>query len=241
MNGAWIDIDLDAIRANYRLVCGQLQSGSRVMAVVKADAYGLGAIEVALTLEEEGCPGFAVTTVKEGLLLRKHGITGLILVLGPADREDFARVLENGLHLTLSSLTQLDELQEEARRVGREAEVHLKLETGMGRTGFKPEELPALAQRLQTAGWIKAVGVYTHFARAGQRDRAYTQRQYAQFSAGIKLLADAGITPRWQHVCNSAGFLDYPEWHLDFVRIGTLLIGHLPGVGFKGRLKLSDP
>ncbi|MDI6878149.1 MAG: alanine racemase [Desulfitobacteriaceae bacterium] len=241
MNGAWIDVDLDAVRSNYRSVLGLLHPGARVMAVVKADAYGLGAVEVARTLQGEGCSAFAVTTVVEGLLLREHGIKGVILVLGPADRNELPQALTGRLHLTLSSIAQLEALQDVAEQMEVKAEVHLKLETGMGRTGFSPEELPELARCLLDAHFIKAEGTYTHLARAGQRDQAYTKNQYDQFIADVNVLAKAGIEPRWKHVCNSAGFLDYPEWHLDFVRVGTLLIGHLPGLGFRGRLTLTDP
>jgi len=111
----------------------------------------------------------------------------------------------------------------------------------MGRTGFRRSELEALARALSNAPYIRVAGIYTHFARAAQKDRKYTQEQYELFTALTDHLEQLGIHPAWKHVCNSAAFLDYPEWHLDFVRIGTLLIGHYPGPAFKGKLTLKDP
>lgn len=241
MAEAWIEVNLDAVAANYREAVKLLQQGSRCLAVVKADGYGLGAVEVARVLEESGCEAFAVTTVEEGLVLREHGIKGIILVLGPSTRPDWPAALGSGLQLSISDLARVSELDELAGGMGIQAEIQLKLETGMGRTGFIPSELEELAGLLLQARNLSVTGVYTHFARAGQRDHKYTQNQYALFVEGVSRLASAGIQPRWKHVCNSAAFLDFPDWHLDFVRLGTLLIGHLPGAGFAGRLPLQDP
>jgi len=241
MTGTWIEVDLDAISGNYREVVKQLRPEARCMAVVKADAYGLGAIEVAKTLEREGCEAFAVTHIDEGLILRERGIGGLVLVLGPAMKEEWTQAIRNGLQLTVSELTSIEGLNEVCSELGQEVSVHIKLETGMGRTGFRRSELEALARALSNAPYIRVAGIYTHFARAAQKDRKYTQEQYELFTALTDHLEQLGIHPAWKHVCNSAAFLDYPEWHLDFVRIGTLLIGHYPGPAFKGKLTLKDP
>lgn len=241
MPGAWIDIDLDAVLFNYQTVLKFLQSGSRCMAVVKADGYGLGAVEVARKLESAGCSAFAVTSVDEGLILRRHGISGLILVLGPSGPEEWAEALQNDLSLTMSSFDYLVELENIARELTLHAKIHLKVETGMGRTGFVQADLEQVAKFLAEAGHIEVNGIFTHFARAGQRDLSYTLEQHKKFMAALNRIEELGIHPRWKHVCNSAAFLDHPEWHYDFVRVGTLLIGHLPGQAFSGRLKLKDP
>jgi len=245
MAGTWIEVDLDAVVENYQEIVKQLRSESRCMAVVKADAYGLGAVEVARALERTGCEAFAVTRVEEGLILREHGIKGLILVLGPTTQEEWPKAIAARLQLTLSELSSIVELNETCSELEAEyptlVQVHLKLETGMGRTGFRVSELEALALALEKAPHLEVAGVYTHFARAARRDKGYTLGQYERFTFFTARLAELGIHPTWKHVCNSAAFLDYPEWHHDFVRIGTLLIGHYPGQGFSGKLTLSDP
>lgn len=241
MSEAWVDIDLDAVVNNYQEVVKHLSSGARVLAVVKADAYGLGAVEVALTLVEQGCEAFAVTTVEEGLILRKHGIEALILVLGPVAASQMEEAIQADLQLTLSDFEMLRKCEEAAARLQCEARIHLKLETGMGRTGFFEKDLENLAQVLKESSHITPVGVYTHLARAAQRDTPYTKEQYACFQRGVVMLETQGISRLWKHICNSAAFLDYSQWHHDFVRIGTLLVGHLPTPSFAGKLKLQDP
>lgn len=243
MAGTWIEVDLDAVVENYLEIVKCLHSESRCMAVVKADAYGLGAVEVSRALERAGCEAFAVTRVEEGLILREHGIEGLILVLGPTTQEEWPQAIEAQLQLTLSELSSIAELDKVCSELELEhsVQVHLKVETGMGRTGFRFAELEALSLVLETAPHLQVAGVYTHFARAASRDKSYTLGQYERFTSFTDRLGELGIHPTWKHVCNSAAFLDYPEWHHEFVRIGTLLIGHYPGQGFSGKLKLSDP
>lgn len=241
MAETWIEVDLDVLVRNYQEVIKHLRPGARCMAVVKADAYGLGAVQVALALERAGCEAFAVTKIEEGLILRKHGIEGLILVLGPTAQEEWAKAIEAQLQLTLTELSSISKLNEVCSELNQDVVVQLKLETGMGRTGFRLSELEELALNLASAPRLKIMGVYTHFARAAQRDKRYTLGQYEQFRSFTARLEELGIRPMWKHVCNSAAFLDYPEWHHDFVRIGTLLIGHYPGPGFSGKLTLNDP
>ena len=245
MAETWIEVDLDAVVENYQETVKHLTFGSRCMAVVKADAYGLGAVEVAHALERAGCEAFAVTRVDEGLILREHGIEGLILVLGPTTPEEWPQAIAAQLQLTLSELSSIEALNEVCSDLESVTptlvQVHLKVETGMGRTGFQFSELEALTLGLEKAPHLQVVGVYTHFARAAHRDKTYTLLQYDRFTSFTVRLGQLGIHPTWKHVCNSAAFLDYPDWHHDFVRIGTLLIGHYPGQGFSGKLKLRDP
>ncbi|NMA69516.1 MAG: alanine racemase [Desulfitobacterium sp.] len=241
MSDAWIDIDLDAIIHNYEEITAHLQSGSKVMAVVKADAYGLGAVEVARTLSQRGCEAFAVTTVEEGLILRHHGIKEMILVMGPVSLGNMEEAILEDLHLSISDFSMLKNCETVASRLGKKALIHLKLETGMGRTGFLEKEWEELATTLARGEYLEPVGVFTHLARAAQRDSSYTQKQYEKFQEGIEILREGGIHNLMQHICNSAAFLDYPQWHHDFVRIGTLLIGHFPSPAFKGKLNLKDP
>ncbi len=241
MSDLWIDIDLDAIVSNYQEVIKHLKPASRCMAVVKANAYGMGAVTIAQALEQAGCQAFAVTKVDEGLSLRRSGVSGLILVLGPSSPSDWAEAVAADLHLTIADISGVEGLEEIARQQGRQVNIHLKIETGMGRTGIVPAELADLAVALQRSPHVRVVGVYTHFARAAQRDRTYMDIQYQLFQTAVRRLQELQIDGFWQHVCNSAAFLDYPEWQHDFVRVGTLLIGHFPAPAFAGRLSLRDP
>lgn len=241
MAGTWIEVDLDALVNNYQEVIKHLHPESRCMAVVKADAYGLGAVQVALALEEVGCEAFAVTKVEEGLILREHGIKGIILVLGPSTQEEWPEAIRAELQLTISETSWIAALNKVCSDLNQVVSVQLKLETGMGRTGFRLSELEELTMMVANAPQLKIVGLYTHFARAAQRDKRYTLGQYERFISLASRLEELGIAPKWKHVCNSAAFLDNPEWHHDFVRIGTLLIGHYPGPDFSRKLKLRDP
>jgi alanine racemase len=241
LSEAWIDIDLDAVVNNYHEIVRHLSLEAKVIAVVKADGYGLGAVQVARVLVEHGCKAFAVTTIDEGLNLRKQGIMALILVLGPVPASRMEEAIQAQLQLTLSDLDMLRNCERAASRLKKEVRIHLKIETGMGRMGFFKEDLESLSESLRNSPHIKPVGIYTHFARAAQRDKDYSKAQYEHFQGCVEKLESLGVSGLWRHVCNSAAFLDYPEWHLDFVRIGTLLMGHFPSSGFAGRLNLRDP
>ncbi|NLI91107.1 MAG: alanine racemase [Peptococcaceae bacterium] len=241
MPDLWIEVDLDAVIHNFKQVISLLRPGAELMAVVKADAYGLGAVEVARALQEEGCSHFAVTTVDEALILRRQGITAKILVLGPSNQEDWPDVIEKDIELTVSQVESIYTLNQIASGIGKTAVIHLKLETGMGRTGFMPDKLVSLANSLKECAFIEVAGAYTHFARGAQRDHSYTRGQHEKFIFCVSELERLGVTIPAKHVCNSAAFLDFPEYHYDFVRAGTLLGGHYPSPSFEGKLDLKDP
>jgi len=241
MSDLWIEVDLDAVKHNYRQVLAKLTAGCTLMAVVKADAYGLGAVEIAKALEEEGCQDFAVTTVAEALILRQEGIKGRILVLGPSSPEDWPQAVSERIELTVSQLSWLETLDQMAGCQGTAAGIHLKLETGMGRTGFTEEQLEQLAKALHNSTHLEVRGAFTHLARGAQRDFSYSKAQHEKYLAYIRELKKMGVAIPCRHICNSAGFLDFPEYHYDMVRVGTLLIGHFPAPAFKGRLDLKDP
>jgi alanine racemase len=241
MPDLWIEVDLDAIVHNYKQVLSKLEPATELMAVVKADAYGLGAVEVARALQDEGCACFAVTTVQEALILRQQEIRGKILVLGPSSQEDWQEAIAKDIELTVSQLGALSALDQAARACGKKAVIQLKLETGMGRTGFTEEQLAQLADALQRASSLEIAGAFTHLARAAQRDHQYTKIQHERFAHGLTRLEAAGIQIPAKHICNSAAYLDFKEYHYDYVRVGTLLSGHFPSPAFEGRLDLKDP
>jgi len=241
MSDLWIEVDMDAIIHNYRQIVAGLSAKCRIMAVVKADAYGLGATEVARALQGEGCTAFAVTTIAEALLLRNQGIDGAILVLGPSSPEDWKAAIQARIELTISQLDWIPILDKLAEALGTKAGIQLKLETGMGRTGFTGDQMKELSEALREAPQLEVTGAYTHFARGAQRDHAYTRAQNEKYLAYVQTLEQAGIRIPLKHVCNSAAYLDFPEYHYNMVRVGTLLIGHCPAPAFEGRLWLKDP
>ncbi len=155
MPDLWIEVDLDAVKHNYGQIVARLTGGAGLMAVVKADAYGLGAVEVARALQEEGCGSFAVTTIDEALILRQNGITGRILVLGPSDQRDWRTAVDADIELTVSQTEWISFLDEIASDAGKKAAIHLKLETGMGRTGFTAQQLQPLAELVKQSSHIK--------------------------------------------------------------------------------------
>jgi alanine racemase len=238
----WAEIDLDKIAHNYREAERRLAPGARIMAVLKADAYGLGAESAAAALAEAGCAAFAVTTVPEGRRLRQAGVQGEILVLGPARPPEWPAAAEADLALSAADLAHLRQLAQWATGHSP-VRLHLEVETGMGRTGLLPEQAAAARAVIREAPALRLEGIYTHFARGARRDIAYTERQYARYEDFLRAYRAAGGDVPARHVCNSSVFLERPAYHHEYVRLGTLLCGQwpftrpFPGPGFA----LRDP
>lgn len=218
------DIDLSAIAHNFRVV-REAAAGARVLAVVKADAYGHGVVPIARVLEKEGAFGFGVALAEEGLELREAGIRSAILVLngvyGGAHRE----VLERGLTPVVYDLGHLEAFA--AASAGAPFGVHLKVDTGMGRLGVPQAELSRFLARASRFPNARIDGVMTHFASA-DTDPDFTARQLAGFQEAIAQVRAAGHTPSIRHAANSAGTFLHPEARFDLVRPGIALFGH-PG------------
>ncbi len=226
----WVTVDLQAIRHNYRLLAQPLPKDVRVMAVVKADAYGHGAVAVAKALLAEGAGALAVALVEEGLLLREAGITAPILVLGAAMETAAEAAIEADLTQTVFEPRQVAYIEQAAQRAGKTARVHVKLDTGMGRIGLRSEpEALALAEALKNAVQVQTTGVYTHFSDAdapleGGAMNPYTKAQLERFAA-LRRFFPTDIP---SHVSNSAMSLLYPEARFQMVREGIALYGYPP-------------
>ncbi len=220
-----MEIDTDAVRRNYRAVKRLLSSPTEVMAVLKADAYGLGAVRLSGVLSGEGCRHFAVATVAEGLELRGSGLKGEILVLGSIPPKQASLVIEGGLCATCPDMELAEALRREASRLHSRARVHLKVDTGLGRVGFFPEEILPATRSILAWGEVEVAGIYTHFAAADEENLAHARWQAGRFREVLDRLAGEGICPPLRHACNSAGILNCPEVHLDLVRCGIFLYG----------------
>ncbi|HNX62136.1 MAG TPA: alanine racemase [Candidatus Limiplasma sp.] len=225
-----IVIDLNAIRHNYQLMVGQVPKDVRVMAVVKANAYGHGIVEVAKTVTDAGCRDLAVAIPEEGVKLRENGIKVNILVLGAATEIAAETAILQDLTQTVFEPEMVETLDEKAAELGKQALVHIKLDTGMGRIGLRTEgEADALAQALKQAKHVKVTGIYTHFADADHVNEQggitdYTQKQLAAFQA-LRAYFDPSIPA---HVSNSAMSLVAPETSFSMIREGISLYGYPP-------------
>ena len=218
-------IDLAGLRENVRLIRGTLPEGTRLMAVVKADGYGHGMLQVAASALRAGADALAVALVDEGVLLRVAGVTAPILVLGASSPTEQMEGVRHGLTLTVCTPEMIHSIQEAAEQQQYEAQVHLKLDTGMNRIGARNEaEVKAVLDALSNCPQVKLTGAFTHFADADGADMAFTQKQLERFKALTALLPEGII----RHCANSAAIHRFPEAAMDMVRAGISMYGYPP-------------
>lgn len=224
----WAEIDLDSLAHNVGVIRRLLPDQCDIFAVVKADGYGHGAIEVAQTALAAGATRLAVSMVDEAWELRRAGLAAPILVMGytPAERGDLAARL--GLSLTVYDLSNAEGLVLAANRTHRTLSLHLKVDTGMGRLGVRPEEAVAMAERLVNLPGCELEGLYTHLARADEPEPQPTLRQLAVFRELVQTLRCRGIVPPLVHAANSAACLRYESARFSAVRLGLAMYGLHP-------------
>lgn len=236
---ASLTIDLSALERNFRALRGRLAAGVKVLCVVKADAYGHGMTEVSTRLEAAGADCFGVATVEEGVGLRRQGVTLPILVMGGLmPWEPLAPVLEHGLTLCISDGGMLEKVAVEAEGATQALRVHLKIDTGMGRLGFLPQDLPAIVEAFRQWPHLFLEGLMSHFAASEERDD-YGLRQVETFRQAASLLKECGLEPSLLHMANSGATLRYPEAQFDMVRLGIMLYGSYPDPPLAGELPLE--
>jgi alanine racemase len=225
------EIDLGALVRNLRTLRSAAPRVD-ILAVVKADAYGHGAVMVSRALEAEGVGVFGVALVEEGVSLRAAGIRGDIVVLGGAYDGGWEALVEHRLIPVVFRPEHFGALGAAARARGVVALAHLKVDTGMSRLGVLPAELPGLLDRARVEASVQIDGLCSHFANADLADAALTRVQIERFQTALRQLRDAGFSPRWRHLSNSAGLLTLPEvrdgLELNLVRPGLALYGLLP-------------
>ncbi len=221
---AWIEIDEGALANNVRQIRRLIGPQRLLAGVVKANAYGHGAIPVARQILAAGADRLAVATLSEALELRTAGIDAPILVLGYTPPRQAAEVVRAGVTATVYDVETAQALAEAAAQQGVRAAVHVKVNTGMNRLGLDPEDAPAFMEALRAMATLEAEGVFTHFATS-DTDRAFALVQAARFGAMIAALEAAGLRPPLVHAANSAATLTLPETHFDMVRCGIALYG----------------
>ncbi|WP_258358647.1 alanine racemase [Moorella sulfitireducens (nom. illeg.)] len=224
----WAEIDLAAIAHNVRAIKKILPPQTEVMAVVKANAYGHGAVPVARTALANGVTWLGVATLDEAMVLREEGITAPVLILGYTPPEDAGRVVAADLSQTVFSLEQARVLDAAAAAAGTRARLHLKIDTGMGRLGFLPDRAVAEVLAMARLPHVRLEGIFTHFAASDAADKTYTRRQLDLFQKVIADLEQQGLTFPWRHAANSGAIIDLPETHFNLVRAGIILYGHYP-------------
>ncbi len=229
MREAWIEIDLEALRHNITAIRDFLSPRSSIMGIIKANAYGHGAVRLAHVLETEGIQRFGVALLQEGVELRGNGITSPILILGHTPVEDFSEALEHDLTLTLYTLEQAVSLDKAAQKADKKARVHLKIDTGMGRIGFLPnsDSLKDI-KAILSLQHLNVEGIFSHQAWADNPDGSYAQEQFNRFKRFLEFLKREGIQFEILHMANSATTINYPHMHLDLVRVGISLYGLYP-------------
>ncbi len=239
---AWAEVDLGAIAHNVNEIKRCLKPGVKLMGVVKADAYGHGAFQVAQVLIENGAEYLAVAFCDEALELRQRGIDVPILILGNSPESDIEKIVDFDITVAVSDFDFAEKLSAVAVKKSKTARVHIKIDTGMSRVGFATDSREAV---LATCGEIKRIsqlpcveteGLFSHFASADEENEDYTRMQYERFSDVVSVLEKAGINIPLKHICNSAGAVKFPEMQLDMVRGGIIVYGMYPSSEFDRKL-----
>ncbi|KJS20834.1 MAG: alanine racemase [Clostridiaceae bacterium BRH_c20a] len=232
----WAEIDLEAIQHNL-LEVRKLVRTKLIMAVVKANAYGHGALEVSHACLAQGADRLAVAILNEAVLLRQGGIQCPIMVLGWTPIEDYQRALENNVILTIYNLEEARMLDQQGAAMNKKATVHIKVDSGMTRIGLVPSvESLNIAQEILAMQNLEVEGIFTHLAKADELDKTYSHGQLKRFLEFVHLLEEKSNQQiPIKHVANSAAIIDLPEAYLDMVRPGIMLYGLKPS----GEVNLS--
>lgn len=241
----WAQVDLDAVRQNFRTIRGALPAGVKLCCVVKANAYGHGASKVAPLYEQMGADWFAVSNIEEALQLRRCGVTRPVLILGytPASCADV--LARENLSQCVYSADYGRLLSRQAEQGGITVKIHIKLDTGMGRLGFQVpgngEDSVAGAAAVCRLPGLEPEGIFTHFASAdeGALGDDFSNRQIDRFVSAVNQLKAEGITFAIRHCANSAALSDHPECRLDMVRAGIVLYGLQPSGDLRQPLPLT--
>lgn len=224
----WAEVDLCALEDNIRNIKSCIKGNAKFCAVVKANAYGHGAIAVARKAVEMGADYLAVAVLSEAIELRKAGFTMPILILGATPVECSGALVDYDITQAVFTLEQAKAISDEAIRHNKQAKVHLKVDTGMSRIGVRPEAAGDMAKSISEMPNITLEGMFSHFALADVKDKTFAHQQLEQFKLALAKVASAGVHIAIRHIANSAAILELPEAHFDMVRAGIILYGLWP-------------
>ncbi len=224
----YAEIDLDAIAYNMKNI-KNLAKDKEVIAVVKADCYGHGALDVVPTLLENGASRLAVAVLTEGIELRNDNIKAPIMILGYTPSYLNEELIKYDLEQTVYDLDYAKELSKIALSLNKKAKIHIAIDTGMGRIGFLPTEKAIYdICKICSLEGLEVIGIFTHFSTSDEKDKEYTNEQFEKFTDLLKKLSDLNIEIPIKHVSNSGAIMDMPETYLDAVRAGIILYGYYP-------------
>ncbi len=221
-------VNLDAIYDNVVNLGKRLKEGTKIIAVVKTDGYGHGAIPIAKTINEL-VYAYAVATVDEAVNLRRHGIIKPIYVIGYTHESQLKRLIAYDIRASVFTYDMGKAVSEMALAEGKVAKIHIKVDTGMSRIGFKPDdESAAIVKKISELPNLEIEGIFTHFAKADEKDKMATRNQYELFSNFINKLEKLGVQIPVKHCSNSAAMMELPEYNLDACRAGIAMYGLYP-------------
>jgi alanine racemase len=224
----WAEVNLDYLISNFKEV-KKLSNGKSIIGVVKADAYGHGAIEVAHALIENGVDMLAVAVITEAVELRKSGITAPIMILGFTPTYYIEQIIKEDVIVTVYSYEYAEELSNKAKEFNKDVKIQIAVDTGMGRIGFLPnKENVDVVYNISKLENIKIESIFSHFSTADEEDKEYTHMQGKKFQTFCDGLEELGVKIKNKHIANSATIMDLPEYYHDSVRPGIILYGYYP-------------
>jgi alanine racemase len=225
---AWVEIDLARLRNNLRLIRRDLPRHVQLMAVVKDEAYGHGALDAARIALEEGAWGLGLSTLEEAMMLREAGISAPLLLLGERQEAELPWCVEHDLTVCINGPHTVHQLAHIAAAHDKRVPVHLKIHTGMSRFGVRWDEAFPLIEQIAAEKSLLLEGVMTHFAQSDETDKTFANLQFSRFNEVLRGMEQRKLSVKLRHTCNSGGFLDLPHAHLDMVRVGILIYGIFP-------------
>jgi len=225
---AWIEIDLQRLSRNFRLINQDKPKGLQILSVVKDDGYGHGALAVARAALEAGAGFLGLSTLQEAITLRDQGVQARLLLLGDRPENELPWCVAHDLTCCVSEPVSVMQLSAAAARANKRVPVHLKVNTGMNRYGVRWTEAASLAQLIESTKSLYLEGVLSHFAQSDEADKGFAMLQLSRFEEALRNIAALGIKVKLKHLCNSGGFLDLHQAHFDMVRIGILPLGVYP-------------
>lgn len=237
----YAEIDLKKLKKNILTIKNYLPPKTKLMAIVKANAYGHGAVEISKAAEDGGADYFGVASLGEALELRSAGIKLPILILSETNNAFLERVIDANLTQTVYTFSQAQALSDIAISKNKQVKIHIKIDTGMSRVGVLPDEAIKLIKRVKLLKNVEIEGLFTHFANADNKDSDFTIRQFSTFMNIVDELKKEGITFSILHAANSAAMLNFPETILDMVRVGICLYGIMPTKNNLNKINSLEP
>ena len=225
MRPTWVEIDLQSIKNNLETVKSIIGDRVSILAIVKADAYGHGAVTVSKTLVNYGVSKLGVATLEEAMELRESGINHPIIILGGVQKNELDDVIKHGIIPTIYDLQILEDLSDAAKKINKNYTYHLKIDTGMSRLGIKHQDVGLFFEKHSKINNLRLEGLFSHLATADEITNDYTAKQIKLFNESLNKFRELNIEPTYYHLANSAAIQNFPESHGNMVRPGIMIYG----------------